>query len=79
MAIVLNEVAAMIATEVNRLIRMSASYENCVPLTREGKQPGITMSRPENCLVANRDLNATPIRYRMEQACAGRRIGPIGR
>jgi hypothetical protein len=28
MAIVLNEVAAMIATEVNRLIRMSASYEN---------------------------------------------------
>jgi hypothetical protein len=27
-AIVLNEVAAMIATEVNRLIRMSASYEN---------------------------------------------------
>src|SRR5216684_291901 len=28
MAAVLNEVAAMIATEVNRLIRMSASHEN---------------------------------------------------
>jgi hypothetical protein len=28
MATVLNEVAAMIATEVNRLIRMSASPEN---------------------------------------------------
>jgi hypothetical protein len=74
MATVLNEVAAIIATEVNRLIRMSGSHESCVPLTREGKQPGMTMSRLGNRLVANSDLNATPIRYRMEQVYANTRF-----
>jgi hypothetical protein len=48
MATVLNEVTAMIATEVNRLIRMSAPMRICVPLTREGKQPEMSTSRPEN-------------------------------
>jgi hypothetical protein len=29
--------------------------------------------------LANRDVNATPVRYRMEQGYAARRIGPISR
>jgi hypothetical protein len=74
MATVLNEVAAIIATEVNRLIRMSGSHENRVPQTCKGKQPGMTMSRLENRLVASCDLNVTPIRYRMEQVYADTRF-----
>jgi hypothetical protein len=40
----------------------------------QGKQPEIAMSRLENRLVVNRDFNATPIRYRMEQVYADTRF-----
>jgi hypothetical protein len=84
MATVLNEVAAMIATEVNRLIRMSASPENLRSVnTRrqtagdEHVEIGKIVWQLKIILVANRDLIATPFRYRMEQGYAERSIRPI--
>jgi hypothetical protein len=86
MATVLNEVAAMIATEVNRLIRMSGSRENLRSVNTRKQTAGDDHVKHENrlaadrdVLVANRDVNATLMRHRMEQQFTGRRIGPIGR
>src|SRR5260370_41845387 len=71
MATVLNEVAAMIATEVNRLIRMSGSRENLRSVNTRRQTAGDDYVKHENrlaadrdVLVANRDVNARLMRHR---------------
>src|SRR5260370_34515192 len=71
MATVLNEVAAMIATEVNRLIRMSGPRENLRSVNTRRQTAGDDYVKHENrlaadrdVLVANRDVNATLMRHR---------------
>jgi hypothetical protein len=72
MATVLNEVAAMIATEVSRLIRMSSSPRDCDSIIRDGKQLEMTTSRREDRSAANCGVDATPMR------CEGSRDMPGG-